>query len=151
MTPLPKDSILGLADALLSATDSSTRAGLVAEAVVELLGDGACVVHRAILGEDGPQLSPIALAGPVSLSDAAIPNDSRLPQLLSDTSRPIYFVEGEKDADRLKAAGLLSTTASQGASAKWQPELTKWFVGRDVFIIPDNVRRHTRCRCHPLR
>lgn len=61
-----------------------------------------------------------------------------LPALLANKDRPIYFVEGEKDADRLTAAGLLSTTASQGASAKWQPELTKWFVGRDVFVIPDN-------------
>jgi putative DNA primase/helicase len=62
----------------------------------------------------------------------------RLPQFLAEPFRPIYFVEGEKDADRLTAAGLLSTTASQGAGAKWQPELTKWFVGRDVFVIPDN-------------
>jgi putative DNA primase/helicase len=61
-----------------------------------------------------------------------------LPALLARANDSIYFVEGEKDADRLTAAGLLSTTASQGAAAKWQPELTKWFVGRDVRIIPDN-------------
>jgi hypothetical protein len=61
-----------------------------------------------------------------------------LPQLIAESTRTIYFVEGEKDADRLTAAGLLSTTASQGAGAKWQPELTKWFVRRDVCIIPDN-------------
>ena len=61
-----------------------------------------------------------------------------LPQLIAEPARPIFFVEGEKDADRLAAAGLLSTTASQGAGAKWQPELTKWFVRRDVFVIPDN-------------
>jgi len=62
----------------------------------------------------------------------------RLPELLARKDSPIYFVEGEKDADRLAACGLLSTSASEGASAKWKPELTKWFVGRDVYIIPDN-------------
>src|ERR1700712_4556188 len=107
MTPLPKDSILGLADALLSATDSSTRAGLVAEAVVELLGDGACVVHRAIPGEDGPQLSPIALAGPGPPSGSAIPNDSRLPQLLSGYLDTILISGSElirEDTRHLNAA-----------------------------------------------
>src|ERR1019366_6854102 len=61
-----------------------------------------------------------------------------LPELLARTDSPIYFVEGEKDADRLTACGLLSTTASEGATAKWKSEQTKWFVGRDVYIIPDN-------------
>jgi putative DNA primase/helicase len=61
-----------------------------------------------------------------------------LPALLARKDDPIFFVEGEKDADRLTACGLLSTTASEGASAKWKPELTKWFTGRDVYIIPDN-------------
>ena len=61
-----------------------------------------------------------------------------LPQLIAEPTRMIYFVEGEKDADRLISAGLLSTTASQGSGAKWQPELTKWFVGRDIVVIPDN-------------
>jgi putative DNA primase/helicase len=61
-----------------------------------------------------------------------------LPELLNSKDRPIFFVEGEKDADRLAACGLLSTTASEGASAKWRPEQTRWFVGRNVYIIPDN-------------
>jgi putative DNA primase/helicase len=62
----------------------------------------------------------------------------RLPELLARKDSPIYFVEGEKDADRLTACGLLSTTASEGAKASWKPEQTKWFVGRDIYIIPDN-------------
>jgi putative DNA primase/helicase len=61
-----------------------------------------------------------------------------LPELIGSPDRPIYFVEGEKDSDRLAAGGLLSTTASEGAGAKWKPELTKWFQDRDVYIIPDN-------------
>jgi putative DNA primase/helicase len=62
----------------------------------------------------------------------------RLPELIASPDRPIYFVEGEKDCDRLTASGLLSTTASEGAGAKWKPELTKWFKERDVYILPDN-------------
>jgi putative DNA primase/helicase len=61
-----------------------------------------------------------------------------LPELISSPDRAIYFVEGEKDVDRLTASGLLATTASEGAGAKWKPELTKWFKDRDVYIIPDN-------------
>ncbi len=62
----------------------------------------------------------------------------RLPELIAKIDSPIYFVEGEKDADRLAACGLLSTTVSEGAKAAWKPELTKWFTNRDVYIIPDN-------------
>jgi putative DNA primase/helicase len=50
----------------------------------------------------------------------------------------VYFVEGEKDVDRLTSVGLLSTTASEGAGAKWKPEQTQWFKGLDVCILPDN-------------
>lgn len=62
----------------------------------------------------------------------------RLPELLARPTDPIYFVEGEKDADRLAAAGLVATTAPEGASAQWKPELTNWFKGRDIYILPDN-------------
>jgi hypothetical protein len=63
----------------------------------------------------------------------------RLPELLAAPTRPIYFVEGEKDADRLAAAGLLATTAPEGAGAQWKPEITKWFKGRDVCILPTKL------------
>lgn len=66
---------------------------------------------------------------------------SRIPYRLNEfigADRPIYFVEGEKDADRLAAGGLLSTTAPEGAAAQWKSEMTPWFKGRDVYILPDN-------------
>jgi hypothetical protein len=63
----------------------------------------------------------------------------RLPELLAaDPDTPIYFVEGEKDADRLASLGLVATTTSGGSNGRWTPELNGHFAGRTVYIIPDN-------------
>ncbi|MCC8956186.1 DNA primase [Bradyrhizobium sp. Pear77] len=62
----------------------------------------------------------------------------RLDEIAASPDKTIYFVEGEKDADRLAKEGLLATTAPEGASAQWKPELTQWFKGRRVVIVPDN-------------
>lgn len=55
--------------------------------------------------------------------------------------KPIYVVEGEKDADRLAGVGFLATTSHGGAgnlSKTWKdPEFAKWFRERDVVVIPD--------------
>lgn len=61
----------------------------------------------------------------------------RLPDLIARPSEMVYVVEGEKDADRLLAAGLLATTNSGGAG-KWKPPHSECLRGRDVVIIPDN-------------
>jgi RecA-family ATPase len=62
----------------------------------------------------------------------------RLPTLMaSDRSDPVFVVEGEKDADRLCASGLVATTNSGGAG-KFGAELAPYFAGRRVAIIPDN-------------
>ena len=56
------------------------------------------------------------------------------PDLIARPDETIYYVEGEKDADRLKKEGRLATTlAGQG----WSSEAAKAFEGRDVVIIPD--------------
>lgn len=69
----------------------------------------------------------------------------RLPELLAASpDDPVFIVEGEKDADRLAAAGLIATTNSEGADG-WTPDLSPWLKGRTVFVIPDNDipgRRH---------
>ena len=50
----------------------------------------------------------------------------------------VYFCEGEKDADNLASkACVVATSASEGASAKWAPELTQYFKDRRVVILPD--------------
>jgi len=56
---------------------------------------------------------------------------------------PIYLVEGEKDADRLAAAGLCATTGYEGAAAgsqkpKWRDSYTAALAGADVVLLPDN-------------
>lgn len=62
----------------------------------------------------------------------------RLPELLAaPLTTIIYFCEGEKDADALAAIGLIATTASEGAGAKWPPELAQNFKDRRVVIFVD--------------
>ena len=87
---LPTDYILDLADALLSAADSSTRAALIAAAVVEVAGDSACVVHRVLLTEGIPAFSAIGLAGPVMLSGSVFSGDDRLVEVLSEDGFILY-------------------------------------------------------------
>jgi hypothetical protein len=72
----------------------------------------------------------------------------RLPELIaSPADVPVYIVEGEKDADRLAAVGLVATCNPGGAAkangrakskSKWSSELNQFFSDRDVTIIPDN-------------
>jgi 5S rRNA maturation endonuclease (ribonuclease M5) len=62
----------------------------------------------------------------------------RLPELLAAPTAVVYFVEGEKDADNLAIkACVVATSMSEGASAKWAPELTPYFKERRVVILPD--------------
>jgi hypothetical protein len=62
----------------------------------------------------------------------------RLQELLAaDPTLCVYIVEGEKDAERLAALGLVATTAPMGAG-KWRDEYAQHLAGRDVVILPDN-------------
>jgi hypothetical protein len=63
----------------------------------------------------------------------------RLPELVESAAdgRPLFIVEGEKDADNLRALGVPATTCAMGAG-KWRPEYTEGLAGREVIIIPDN-------------
>lgn len=49
----------------------------------------------------------------------------------------VYVVEGEKDADKLKAAGFVAT-CNAGGAGKWPETFREFFGGLDVVIIPDN-------------
>ena len=72
MMSSPIDDMLGLADSLLSATDSSTRAALIAAAVVGRMNDGACIVFRLVDVEGQSSFTVVGFAGPVSLADSTI-------------------------------------------------------------------------------
>jgi hypothetical protein len=51
--------------------------------------------------------------------------------------RPVFVVEGEKDADNLKAQGLVATT-NPGGAGKWRPQYAESLRGRPVILLPDN-------------
>lgn len=61
----------------------------------------------------------------------------RLPELLEAPDAIVYVVEGEKDVNRLMAMGLLAT-CNAGGAGKWSAELSEFFRGRRVVILPDN-------------
>ena len=62
----------------------------------------------------------------------------RLPGLLAaDPREPVFIVEGEKDADRLWAEGLVATT-NVGGAGKWRAEYSLALAGRTVVVLPDN-------------
>jgi hypothetical protein len=62
-----------------------------------------------------------------------------LPELLDAKAagRAIYLVEGEKAADALVSIGATATTSHTGAGS-WPTEITQYFSGANVVVIPDN-------------
>lgn len=69
----------------------------------------------------------------------------RLPELLAaNPAYPVFVVEGEKDAERLRSIGQVATCNAMGAG-KWRAEFSEHLRGRHVVILPDNDdagRRH---------
>jgi len=64
-----------------------------------------------------------------------------LPELVN--ANGAVLVEGEKDANNLKALGYAGNTAvttSQGGAKAWKPEYADYFLSKQVAIIPDNDR-----------
>lgn len=62
-----------------------------------------------------------------------------LPELLAakQAGKAIYLVEGEKAADALTSIGAVATTSHTGAGS-WPTEITQYFAGANVVVIPDN-------------
>jgi putative DNA primase/helicase len=84
-------------------------------------------------------------------TNGVTPLPYRLPDLLADRGATVFIVEGEKDVDNLAEIGILATCNTGGAvregEGKWQPEISRWFAGRNVVIVPDNDepgRAHAR-------
>jgi len=70
----------------------------------------------------------------------------RLPEVLEAVRgcEPIYVVEGEKDADRLRNLGL-TTTCNPGGAGNWRREYAPFFDGATAILLPDVVsKRHRR-------
>jgi predicted P-loop ATPase len=60
----------------------------------------------------------------------------RLPDVLDVGDRVMLIVEGEKDVDRLWQLGIPATT-NLGGAGKWSDELTMYFMGYDIVVVPD--------------
>jgi len=62
-----------------------------------------------------------------------------LPELLAakKAGKAIYLVEGEKAADALASIGAVATTSHTGAGS-WPTEITQYFSGANVVVIPDH-------------
>lgn len=66
----------------------------------------------------------------------------RLPELLAaDAGEPVFFCEGEKDADTLAGLGLVATT---GTDKDFPEEWGRWFGGRWVVMVEDYDRMDGR-------
>ena len=57
---------------------------------------------------------------------------------LTDKTKPIFIVEGEKDVETLEKLGYIATSSPNGAGAKWKSEYTPYFRDFDVIILADN-------------
>ncbi|MFW5415432.1 DUF3987 domain-containing protein [Nocardiopsis sp. CNT-189] len=79
-----------------------------------------------------------AATGRLGLPDARVLYN--LPAVLDQaaTGGTVYVVEGEKDADRLNAMGLVATTAVNGAGKPWKHDYTTALKGARVVVIADN-------------
>jgi RecA-family ATPase len=65
----------------------------------------------------------------------------RLPEVIEAlaTEKPVFVVEGEKDADALWRLGVPATCNAMGAGkGKWHDEYSAHFAGGRAFVIPDN-------------
>ncbi len=62
----------------------------------------------------------------------------RLPEVLEGVSlgKRIYIVEGEKDADAIRAIGGRAT-CNMGGAGKWQDEFSDYLAGAHVYIVAD--------------
>jgi len=93
---MPSRPALKLTNELLAATDSSVRARLIAVAVVELIADSACLVHRLLEGDDGPMLLPVGMAGPVSMGEQMLSAESDLVRpLLAGREESLVYLGAE--------------------------------------------------------
>ena len=78
----------------------------------------------------------------------------RLPELLAaPADAVIWLCEGENDADRVAAQGLVATT-NPGGAGKWHRDYSAALSGRRVAVLPDNDepgRRHAQMVAEALR
>lgn len=86
------------------------------------------------------QQRPDGQGGWINNLDGITPIPYRLSGLIKGIAdgKPVYIVEGEKDAENLVRMGLIATT-NHGGAGKWTEAHSKFFpAGTVVHILPDN-------------
>lgn len=102
-----------LAESLFSISDSSTRARRIALAVVEVLPDSACVLHRLIATGETSSLIPAGVAGPVSLGADWLSVESRLlSPFFAGSAQPLVYASAELQREDYAHLHLSRTFAS---------------------------------------
>lgn len=93
------------------------------------------VVRRP--GKQFHQRLPGGVKGPVK-GVRVVPY--RLPEALETIAmaRPVFIVEGEKDADDLAKLGIAATCNAGGTGMGWRREHSRCLQGADAIVIPDN-------------
>ncbi len=57
---------------------------------------------------------------------------------LTDNTKPVFIVEGEKDVETMEKLGYIATTSPNGAGSHWRKDYIEYFRGFDVIILADN-------------
>ena len=57
---------------------------------------------------------------------------------LTDNTKPLFIVEGEKDVETMEKLGYIATTSPNGAGSKWKQSYTECIKNFDVIILADN-------------
>lgn len=57
---------------------------------------------------------------------------------LTDNTKPVFIVEGEKDVETIEKLGYIATTSPNGAGSHWRKDYIEYFRGFDVIILADN-------------
>lgn len=55
-----------------------------------------------------------------------------------DLPEIFFLVEGEKDVDNLKKAGMVAVSLPDGSQSKWEDPYNAVFKGKQVVVLPDN-------------
>jgi len=129
----------------------NTTGGLVLEKTPEVIRVRLCVAKYNYVDEQGnPHIQVLRYMPKDFRQRRPDPNNpdkwiwsvkgiKQVPYNLTEILKSdyVFVCEGEKDADNLTNAGLVATTNAQGAN-KWPDELTQYFNGKDVYVLPDN-------------
>ena len=101
MTPYSNDFFADIAASLLAASDSPARATLIARAVVQLIPDSACIVHRMMFDRPSSRWVAIGKAGDISVRQVSQSTPSRLlaPLLSQAQQAHIYLASDIRRED----------------------------------------------------